>query len=164
MKKKIVWVQSPRAGLANKILVWANAFVFAEKHNLSMVTTNWITVFIGPILRKEKSKRFYSGYFNNDTFWRRIKVRTIAALSKKQINPKKNKLNNDARVIVFNQVIFWMHFFDEIRADRNLVKEHFFNTLLNKDILKKVNEMEAPEIGVHIRMGDFSSIKSEVGS
>lgn len=159
--KKVVWAQSPRAGLGNKILVWANALVFAEVHKLPLVTTNWLTIFIGPLLRREKSLRLYSGYFNEDSIFKKFNVQILSRIKKVQMNPEKFDLEENAQVIIFNKVMFWMHFFDNIRDHRNFVKESFYGRLVKRNIINKVGRMKTPEIGIHIRMGDFSNIKAE---
>lgn len=48
LKDNIVWAKLPRAGLGNKLLVWADAYIFAHNNNLRLFTTGWFTIYLGP--------------------------------------------------------------------------------------------------------------------
>ena len=52
----------PRAGLANKLFVWAQGFVFSKRNNCPHTCVGWVKIHIGPLLRREQSLRFYAGY------------------------------------------------------------------------------------------------------
>jgi len=158
---KLVWIQSPRAGLGNKILVWANGVAYAKRYNLNYVTTGWVSIFVGPILRGETSLRFYSGYFKECSLWQKLKVKILGSFYTKFKNPKEFEFDETNKLVVFNEVKFWMHFFDDIRDYRSYIKTTFYKELLKKSLYKSIQHLSAPLIGIHIRMGDFSNQKVE---
>ncbi len=57
-----------RAGLANMLLPWARCEVFCRKHGLRMLAPQWTQPRIGPLLRREKDKRYYFGLFKDDGY------------------------------------------------------------------------------------------------
>src|SRR5258705_11167494 len=61
--RSLVHARLPRGGLGNKLLVWARATVFGRLNKLPVITTGWADVKIGPLLRRERFKRYYFGYF-----------------------------------------------------------------------------------------------------
>lgn len=158
INKHIVWVRIPKAGLGNKILLWANALAFAKKNNLPLITTNWFSIHIGPWLRGEKSKRLYTGYFKQINLLQRLFIHVLA-LSKKKIKNPDFDLNvqilSNQHIIVFNSYKFWMHYFDNIKNHRSTIQEVFFNQLLTAKIRNEYNALAPPFIGVHVRRGDF---------
>lgn len=66
MKKTVVIADIPRCGLGNKMLVWAKAMIFARAHDLPLYTFGWEQFNLGPLLRGERSNRFYTGYFKKE--------------------------------------------------------------------------------------------------
>ncbi len=153
--KKVVWAKIPRVGLANKILVWANAYVFAKENNVPLVVTNWLTIFIGPILRGENSLRFYFGYFNNDSIFKRLNIRIKSKFLKIDKNVKGDTFPKGTDLVVFDTYMDWLEFFDRIRLHRERIKSVFFKDLLKKKYKVNYDNYESLNIGVHIRMGDF---------
>lgn len=59
LMRSYVIANLPRAGLGNKLLVWARALVFARMNDLPLLVSPWQQLSIGPVLRQEKRKRFY---------------------------------------------------------------------------------------------------------
>lgn len=154
--KKRVWAKIPRAGLANKILVWANALVFAKENNATLTVTNWVSIFIGPLLRGENSLRLYLGYFNQDSWLKRVQVRLLSKFSKVDRNTTADIFAEETNFMIFDTYMDWIVFFDRIREHRQFVKHTFFNQLLKKSLREAHEHFDQPTIGVHIRMGDFS--------
>lgn len=54
-----------KVGLGNMLFPWARAEVFAHRHGVPMLAPRWTHAKVGPILRREKDKRFYVGLFDN---------------------------------------------------------------------------------------------------
>lgn len=52
-----------KAGLGNQLFPLLHGLVFAKINNLPIIIVGYNRIKIGPYLRKEKSKRNYSGYF-----------------------------------------------------------------------------------------------------
>ena len=63
MAGKVVFAILPKAGLGNKLYVWAKATVFAEVNHADVVTWGWVQPSLGPFLRGERSKRLYIRQF-----------------------------------------------------------------------------------------------------
>ncbi len=147
----------PRAGLGNKLFVWAHGVVFAHKNQMQHTTTGWLQIMIGPLLRGEHSLRFYKGFFKNDM----PKFR-LWFLNKNKTNllpyTACNTLIADKKShYFFTEVPHWKDYFEGLRENRDLIKETFFATLqpYYSTKYKALNEIE---IGVHIRMGDFKPL------
>lgn len=150
----------PRAGLANKLLIWSRAYVFASINNLPLTTLGWTSIHLGPLLRKEKSKRFYLNYFNENNWFTKLKARLIIYLKINiEYEPPISKTNNVLLNFKFDKVLFWMHFFDSISEHQHIVKKAFLTELLTKKNRQIYSAIENPEIGIHIRRGDFRQKK-----
>lgn len=161
-----VWAKIPRAGLANKLLVLSKAMIFAKLNKLPLITTNLVSFHLGPILRRERSIRFYNGYFNQDSLIKRLKIRLLALFDKSPtINPDIKILGEQSKekstLYVFKDFMFWMHFFDQIRDYRHWVKPFLLETLIKVDLIKEANRKKAPHIAVHVRLGDFKKLENK---
>lgn len=164
--RSIVWAKIPRAGLANKLLVLSKAMIFAKLNKLPLITTNLVSLHFGPILRGERSIRFYNGYFNQDHFVKRMKVQLLNLIHKKSvINPDLEVLKRESlsqpKLYVFKDFMFWMHFFDQIREYRHWVKPFLLETLIKNDLIEESNQKIAPHIAVHVRLGDFKKLENQ---
>jgi hypothetical protein len=53
----------PNAGLANRLFCWARCQVYADRHGLPMLAPQWTQIKLGPVLRREKDWRWYTGLF-----------------------------------------------------------------------------------------------------
>lgn len=154
----LVLAKLPRAGLGNKLLVWAHAKIFGHLNDIDVFSTNWITFHIGPYLRKEKNKRFYYGYFNHTSLINKIKIKYHKLFYKSQYEPKVEQMNfsTSGNVFIFHEIPHWSDHFQQIRQHRDYVKEEIYSKLITEQVKREVNQYESPEIGVHIRMGDFN--------
>lgn len=152
----------PRCGLGNKMLVWAKALLFARKFDLPFYTFGWEQLNVGPLLRGEKSNRYYGGYFKkNGNLFERIKIKRNYRNVEdgvKLIEPDLAELSNleigKYQFVVFNEVPPWNNYFGDIHDDRETVRQEFMQ-ILRPSILRKLNKQDAPSIGMHIRLGDF---------
>lgn len=141
------------------------ACVFARLNNLPLIVTGYQTLKIGPYLRREKSKRDYSRYFDFQKglvgAWidhlkvRRLKKRMTIVEAPDLVrldDTGKNKLYN------FTAKIHWRDFFSGLKEHRPLVIDLFWK-LLRDEIREELDRIPAPFIGVHVRMGDFRKLK-----
>ena len=62
-KKTLVYPQLPKAGLGNRLLVWARAILFAQMNDIPVIEPNWSNFSLGPYLRGESDKRYYRQFF-----------------------------------------------------------------------------------------------------
>src|SRR3954454_23821606 len=59
-----VYAKLSNAGLGNLLFPWARCEIFRPRHNLPMLAPRWTHAKIGPLLRREKDKRYYIGLFS----------------------------------------------------------------------------------------------------
>jgi Glycosyl transferase family 11 len=154
--KSIVYIKLPKAGLGNKLVVWARGYVFAHNNHLSLFRSSWFYLNIGPWIRNEKKKRIYLHYFKN----RDIKSFFIALII--PIIPNKFIERNPDRYDPSSKFkIYWFEWNDDVYGffsnnilNRELIKEGILSQL-TKNILIKIQALQHPLIGVHIRKGDW---------
>ncbi len=156
MNKKVLSVsRMPSAGLGNKLFCWAAGMVFSKKNNCAHYITGLTRLHVGPFVRREKSKRFYKGYFLNE----RLISPFSTLLWPKYVIPQKHcdqKINKPG-VYYFEEIPHWKDHFVTLKNYRPIIKEAFWKTLTSK-IISKVNGYSTPVIGIHIRMGDFRTL------
>lgn len=155
MRRSCVHADLPRAGLGNKLLVWARALIFSHLNDLPLYVSNWAGVRIGPILRNEKSKRQYWGYFvktNQPSILKRLGF----VMSKRTEDPSLGLVGGiDEKILyTFREMPSWPDYFKDLREFRGLITEHFYQNVVPK-YLSLAQSQEAPVIGVHVRRSDF---------
>jgi len=168
-KKTLVYPQLPKAGLGNRLLVWARAILFAQINNIPVIEPNWDNFSLGPYLRGESDKRYYRQFFDNKIYLSKINY-WLAILNRaqlhynweiSQINPSNFSIKRkDHHLFIFNQLPHWSDLFRDLKNNQPLIKQKLFLTI-KPDILKEIDKRSAPEIGVHIRRGDFKQLKAE---
>jgi len=146
----------PSAGLGNKLFSWAAGVIFAKRNNCKHFTVGLTRLHLGPYLRGERSKRFYVGYFKSEKLFYRL-----ALLGKRgTVVPQQecDRIVGKNGIFIFNEISHWSDHFITIKSYRTLVIAAFW-----KDLTEKVQNRIAlhipPYISVHIRMGDFRTLK-----
>jgi hypothetical protein len=141
------------------------ACVFAHINQLPLVVTNYHQVKVGVYLRGEKSKRNYNQCFR---FQKNV---AGALLDKINIYFKRKAFNvveeplleiipgiaQNKTIYTFNAIPHWSDYFQGLKEQRPLVIDLFYQ-LLVPGIKKQLDSLDAPYIGVHIRMGDFRKL------
>ena len=155
MKRSYVHADLPRAGLGNKLLVWARAIVFAHLNEFPLFVSNWAEVKVGPFLRNEKSKRQYWGYFvtvNKPSFLKRLEF----VISKLTVDPPLERIGESEEKLLyaFQTTPSWPDYFKDLREFRTLIRERFYQNVSPK-YLSLAQRHEPPVIGVHVRRSDF---------
>lgn len=156
-----------KAGLGNQLFPLLHAMVFAKINNLPIVITGYNHVKIGPYLRKEKSKRNYTGYFN---FQKNIFFEFIDRFKLFLISSNYQKINEpiievlpandlDKKIFIFQAMPTYHDYFGKLMQYRLLVKE-IFSLILKDNIKKRIATHPNPLVGVHIRMGDFRQLNA----
>lgn len=152
--KQKVYAYFPDTGLGNKLLIWAKAFVFAQKHQLEFFCAPWWGIHFGSWIRNEKRKRLYLGYFKEDSWMKSLRLfffRRHAQL----IDEPTSVVRHEAAVLYrFRTVVTSADYFASIKPYRREVKDALY-AMLQPGLLQKLNNTPAPVIGVHIRRGDF---------
>ena len=153
--KNIVLAKLPKAGLANKLLVWARALVFAKENNYNLFVIGWFDFKIGPFLRNEKKKRIYYKYFSRIYTPNFIELFKILFLYEK-INVESTYKNYSSlkKVYVFNQIPQWQNYFEGLTINREFIRMSFIK-MLNEKYKEIYDNCDSPVIGVHIRCSDF---------
>ncbi len=170
--KFLVYPNLPRAGLGNMLLIWARAVLFAHLNNFEIISPNWGNFSIGSYLRFERETRYYGYLFSNKNYVSKFKYWYIF-LNKNFIihNPKVSKfelvfpvehlnISNNFYLFIFNQLPHWSDLFADLKEDKEIIKEKLSQTI-RPSVLKTILHRPAPQIGIHIRMGDFRQLKPE---
>ncbi len=160
--KDYVLAIMPRAGLGNKLLVWARAYLFATLNQLPFYTSPWEQFKIGPILRRERDPRLYTGYFKHGQRMSFFLHYGLSHFSQIVINPPANELlaenTYERRVFLFRWNTLDGDYFREIKTHYDLVRLGILEMTLTHH-LNLVEESQPPVIGIHIRRGDFPELK-----
>ena len=146
MQTKYVIAQLPKAGLGNKLFVWAKAYLHAKNNKINLLTFGLNDFSIGPILRRENVKRFYLGQFKTNSFSSFFHSKLLSYF-------------DTSRITRFDEIPHWSNYFETIRDQRTMVIEGFSN-LLSRSTSKELAQVNIyPEIGVHVRLGDFKALQ-----
>lgn len=152
----------PRAGLGNKLLVWARAYAFSRLHKLPLYISPWEQVKLGPIVRRERDPRFYNSYFKHGhrmaffaRYWfaRYAECQTNPPLDEAAIEPSDRQ-----KVYIFRWDGFNGDYFHGLEKHLDVVRFGLLEMTLQHH-LQVVNETPPPCIGIHIRRGDFPELK-----
>jgi hypothetical protein len=158
----------PYAGLGNMLLVWARAVVFAEINRLPIQQPNWYNLHIGPWLRQEKCKRYYGSFFHSKGYQSTFSTYVTGLGHPKHLhfNPAIQPLDSSAslyqasgrHVFVFDTLPPWHDYFQDLKEFHSIVKKKLYD-YVRPSVLKAILEKPAPEIGIHIRRGDYQEPK-----
>lgn len=149
---KLIWARLPKAGLGNKLLVWARAQVIAKQQAAPVYPTHWVDLNWGAMLRRERSKRFYAGYFKQPSwksrlgFWR---YRWSKPLYEEPFD-----IVQPTGLYKVTKLFVEPDYFHELRPERNWLIQRI-RTELKTEWVNAWDRLPAPEIAVHIRRGDF---------
>lgn len=146
------WARLPKAGLGNKLLVWARAQVYAKAHHTSAITTHWVDINWGAIWRRERSMRLYWGYFKPDGFIKRLRFWKQRATNTIHYEPFAE--TTAPGLYQVTRLFIGPDYFQEFRQDRAWLRNRLIESL-RSDIRSAYHEAESPAIALHIRRGDF---------
>jgi hypothetical protein len=163
----LVYPQLPRAGLGNMLLVWARAVLFADINSIPVVAPSWGQIRIGTYLRGEREKRYYGNLFCNKNYLSKINY-AFGVLNRKSVihNPPISKLNlSDLELkgigyylFVFDSLPHWSDYFIDLKECQPFIKQRLLLSI-RSSVLKTIDNRPVPQIGIHIRMGDFKVLK-----
>ncbi len=162
----VVICRLPKAGLGNQLFPLLKAYIFSEINQLPVIVTGYKQFFIGPYLRGEKSKRKYNGLF---VFQKNILVEKLASWKLPRYKnyreirePAIEQLSTAAppnTSYLFSEMPHWDHYFDGLKENRERVIR-ILQDLLRTEIKEAVEILQAPIIGIHVRMGDFRKLQA----
>jgi hypothetical protein len=160
----------PRAGLGNMLLVWARAVLFAEINSLPTLAPTWNHFHIGPWLRGERFKRHYGGLFLSHSYLPRSKgfmYRLTPGLSHyynppmATVDELRMKSNVSKRCLfIFDKLPTSDDYFVDLKENQLFIKNRLLE-IIKPSILERIYEQSSPEIGLHIRLGDFQQVTSQ---
>ena len=157
----MVYAKLPRAGLANKLFVWARAFLFARNNSLPLVVTRWWLTPKNHIFGGNKihTYMFYFKATNQSGLFRSL-YNCFFYMKIKEPGTGKTEVQSKT-VYFFNEVPHWGDYFGGLRNNRNEIRDGLFN-ILTKSRSNEIKKTENPIICVQIRMGDFKPLKDGV--
>lgn len=155
-------IQGP--GLGNLLFPWARAVVAARRDNLQILWPTWTQFKLGPILRREKDARFYSGLFENPGHYVDGFKKLRLLLSAGRLNehtqrstvPLQHPPSGD-ELICFAGMQDW---FEPFINERALVRDELIN-IAQKRHLDGMSFDFSQSISVHLRLGDFKPFENE---
>lgn len=169
-KTELFGVRFKGAGLGNLLFMWSRAIVAAEEHGCELIWPTWPSIKLGPWIRHEKDKRFYGDLFKSVTYKNRGIRKYCILLFHKKYHFKNyeevdwKNLPDDCALICDGYNLrpgeLKMNF-DGLRNYRQLIQDHIYKNLKKRSA--KALSFEADRsINIHVRLGDFSSNKSDL--
>jgi hypothetical protein len=153
-KHIVVISKLPKAGLGNKLFPWASGLVFAHVNNAEHKFVGMTAFHPMTFLRRERSKRFYRGYFKKESL---MDYRLF--LKHKEIKQKDADKKVDWQgVAVFKEIPHYSEMFITIKNYRELIIAHFWKSL-TKRVKDRIELHKPPIIALHVRMGDYRPLK-----
>ena len=162
--KKDCWVfRIAGHGIGNGLYNYFHAFVLAMKYKGTVVTPPWPTLKIGPLLRGERSKRFYWGLFKPSP--QDISgIQKIILLLKMWATKNEINLNHSETIKIregtLNTVSFkeFKFSFDGLYEYRDEIRSRFIE-IIRENYGNNIQWGKGNYIAVHIRLGDFKEVE-----
>jgi len=152
----------PNAGLANKLFVWAKAEVFAMLNDMPNDTIGWTWPKIGPLLRSERSVRMYGQYIRSRKWACLLALAAGAFTGRLVIEPDVAPLPStsvrESRTYVFTDISSWRDYFGDIRNHRDFIRSRLL-AMIRDQYKKELDALRPPVVAVHVRRGDFRSLR-----
>ena len=167
MSKRSVHAVLPRAGLANRLLVWARAAVYAKTNDLPLYVQGWGHIHIGPLLRREKSMRYYGTFFNCPGYLKGVarlkQARWFQAASVVTEPPFSQPPAENTKCIVFQTVPSKEDYFADLRGHEEFLGDAF-RAMVRQRWHQSLPNQSDPFIALHVRRGDFRTAGIELSS
>jgi len=156
------FVRLSGAGLGNGFFSYFHAVVLAQKHHGVVITPPWFALKLGPILRGEKSKRFY---------WRMFKpypgeiagVKKLMALLRGFPSRHVVEVAYDKESRVAGGLLNIVHCpkftFQGLHEHRDTIRRRLLG-IINDTVPAGHVWGKAPFIAVHVRLGDFRTVRN----
>lgn len=152
-----VYVELPKTGLGNKLLVWAKGMVFSKINKLPLVTSTWWGLHWGALLRRENKSRLYLGYFKETSIAKRMVIKWELLLRRIVRDPEVTLVQTETQqstIFLFHKVITNEDLFFELRQHGELISGELYG-MLTPRMHTQLAGYATPVVGVHIRRGDF---------
>jgi hypothetical protein len=145
---KFTYVKLPKAGLGNKLILWSIGYLHSKDTNSLFINSSWFYFNIGPWIRNEKSKRLYFTSFKN----RPLSIIICSVFF--QIFSNFSFIKSNKNITIFQFIEEYNLFFKLNYSKRFEIKEALLK-ILSERTLRSYKKLTSPDIGVHIRRGDF---------
>lgn len=148
-------------GLGNLLLPWARCVVACRRHPLVPLAPTWPQIKIGPWLRREPDKRIYAGLFRRrpGEIYGLHKLRLLL-VSKRVPETRLTRFSDIARkkpiIVEFSGMD---GLFTSLLGEHQFVREEL--RAMTRPAIVNAAEQISPLIGIHVRLGDFTSPKSD---
>jgi len=161
-KADLWFVRVAGHGLGNCFYTYFHAVALAEKYGATVVAPPWFSLKLGPLLRRERSKRFYWRMFR--PFAGEIhgikKLMTLMRLYRQRVTLKVGELQEPTIVQgALNYVVSSQFTFRGLHAHRIAIRERLLGTV-NDPVPANFQWGGGKYIAVHIRLGDFAEAAS----
>lgn len=141
------------------LYVWARAVAFASINDAELHVSSWSRLRLGPLLRLERSKRLYLGSFRRDPLPSRLRLLMLCAARTPICDPPLFPVARRHAAGV-------LYVFDRLGGEpsdpfRDLIPYRStiianFHAMLADRIRVRLDGLESPVIGIHVRRGDFN--------
>ena len=110
---------------------------------------------VGPWLRCERDKRYYTGQFTNDGYIKGIRRWGIlmGSLGRTMSEDDSRLEELDRGIVIFRGL---GNYFNDFAEDAEIVKQELLR-IVSPNILQSLDKLPPRFIGVHVRAGDFVS-------
>jgi hypothetical protein len=147
----------PKAGLGNKLFVWAKAYMFSRLNGIPLRVTGWLQVFKKSLFHPRGY--WYWNYFKPvDETGRRTNQyaeRNYSVISEPVVEHK----DIDTGVIYeYSDVPHWSNFFGDIREYRDQVRDALMEMLTDARV-RELSRHKQAVITANVRMGDFRKLQ-----
>ena len=150
-----------RTGLGNMLFPWARAEVFSQRLGIPMLAPQWTQPKVGPLLRREKDLRYYTGLFDDRSYVRGAR-RWLAWVGRKRVDgasigidaaPDQIRGSLNRTLIVFRGWRGW--FRDDLPRHREWVRQRL-ESIVTDAVRAEIRSFDRPvEIAIHVRRGDM---------
>lgn len=148
----------PKTGLANRLFIWASGYTYAYLTRREHYVYGWHRVSIGPWIRNEKNKRLYYKYFSHrESPWYYL-LTFLLPSRQKLYNPVIGEdiaVPDSAKLVIFDKLPDSRRYFKDIKPFRLLIRDSLTQSL-HKKLQKKLEDLPAITVAIHIRRGDFN--------
>ena len=160
--RKLLWgyPELPKAGLGNMLIPWADCLLWCQDNHVPMIYPTWAKLRLGPILRREREKRFYQRLFK--------RTDEVGGLQKLTLLLRSRKVSAEV----------WRTGSAGVETDRPTVvcfsDMNLFGNLIGRhaDVCVALHRMtrseylpaghnRKPFIGIHVRLGDYPTVPKD---
>jgi hypothetical protein len=148
----------PRAGLGNKLFIWAKAYMFSRLNGIPLRVTGWLQFQKGPILQG-LDLRLYWNYFKRvDEAGRRTNRYAVRKYRVVSEPPVERRDIDPGTVYEYFKVPHWSDYFGDFIGYRDEVRDALLD-MLTESRLRELNRQRPPAITANVRMGDFQKLQ-----